>query len=126
MNDINMVPFIDVMLVLLIIFMATAPMMTPSVIQLPSVGQASRTPDKIIQILIDEKNTLKIYDGEHTQTSSLPKLASHIKNMQQNDRQIPVVIAADKNVKYEWVVKAMDTLQRAGITKVGLSVQTTP
>ena len=47
-NEINMVPFIDVMLVLLIIFMVTAPMLTPSMIDLPSVGQADRQPDHFV------------------------------------------------------------------------------
>jgi biopolymer transport protein TolR len=51
-NEINMVPFIDVMLVLLIIFMVTAPLITPSVIDLPSVGKAARQPDQVIQVII--------------------------------------------------------------------------
>ena len=53
-NEINMVPFIDVMLVLLIIFMVTAPLITPSLINLPSVGKADRTPDHFVQVLIDK------------------------------------------------------------------------
>ena len=60
-NDINMVPFIDVMLVLLIIFMVTAPLISPSVIDLPTVGKAATVPDQVIHVEInkDEKITLK-------------------------------------------------------------------
>ena len=51
-SEINMVPFIDVMLVLLIIFMVTAPMITPSMVDLPSVGKAAKQPDQVIQIVV--------------------------------------------------------------------------
>ena len=63
-NEINMVPFIDVMLVLLIIFMVTAPLIAPSMINLPSVGKAASQPDQVIQIVIgkDEALQLKLKD----------------------------------------------------------------
>jgi biopolymer transport protein TolR len=60
MNEINMVPFIDVMLVLLIIFMVTAPLITPSMIDLPTVGQAPRQPDRVIQVLVAKDATLQL------------------------------------------------------------------
>ena len=128
-NEINMVPFIDVMLVLLIIFMVTAPLITPSMIDLPSIGKASKQPDQIIQIILGKNDgvvEVKVKD----QTTSLPlkELASAVKRAQGAKDSIAaagsaVVISADKNVKYESVVKVMDTLQRAGIQRVGLSVQ---
>jgi biopolymer transport protein TolR len=59
-NEINMVPFIDVMLVLLIIFMVTAPLITPSVIDLPSIGKASKQPDQVLQIVIDKDGLLNL------------------------------------------------------------------
>ena len=58
-NEINMVPFIDVMLVLLIIFMVTAPLIAPSVIDLPSVGKAARQPDQIIQVILGKNDSLR-------------------------------------------------------------------
>jgi len=126
MNDINMVPFIDVMLVLLIIFMVTAPLISPTVIDLPSVGKAANIHDQVIQVEItkDEKITLKS-TGKVTQTtsSSLSNLARDVRSLQGEAASGPVVITADRSIKYETVVKAMDTLQRAGVARVGLSVQ---
>jgi len=127
-NEINMVPFIDVMLVLLIIFMVTAPLITPSMIDLPSVGKASRQPDQIIQIVIGKNDSLEMKIKDKTAALSLKDLANTVKNAQgardsATAISSAVVISADKNVKYESVVKVMDTLQRAGIQRVGLSVQ---
>ena len=126
--EINMVPFIDVMLVLLIIFMA--PLIAPSVINLPSVGKAAKAPDRVIQVLIDKNEQLQIKEGNTTTAATVRDLASRVTAVQQATglpaKDVPVVIAADKSVKYETVVKVMDTLQRAGVQRVGLSVQTTP
>ncbi len=123
MNEINMVPFIDVMLVLLIIFMVTAPMVTPSLIDLPSVGKAGRQPDKIIQVVINKDERLEVKGSDGSQSVSQRELAAAVKRAQGEDTNAPVVISADRNVKYETVVKAMDALQRAGVARVGLSVQ---
>jgi biopolymer transport protein TolR len=125
-NEINMVPFIDVMLVLLIIFMVTAPLITPSVVDLPSVGKAKRQPDQVIEVVLnkDESLTLKIKDN--STRVKLGELAGNVKRAQDNagkNVSSAVVISADKNVQYEAVVKVMDTLQRAGVQRVGLSVQ---
>jgi biopolymer transport protein TolR len=122
-NEINMVPFIDVMLVLLIIFMVTAPMITPSLIDLPSVGKAGRQPDRVIQVLINKDERLEIKDADKTQQVTVRELAAAVRRAQAGDENTPVVISADRNVKYETVVKAMDSLQRAGVARVGLSVQ---
>ena len=128
MNEINMVPFIDVMLVLLIIFMVTAPLISPSVIDLPSVGKASTLPDQVIQVEIskEERITLKS-TGTVNQTlqSNMTSLARDVRSLQGEASSGPVVITADRSIKYETVVKAMDTLQRAGVQRVGLSVQLT-
>jgi biopolymer transport protein TolR len=130
MAEINMVPFIDVMLVLLIIFMVTAPLITPSMIDLPSVGKAAKQPDKIVQVIIglDESIKLKV-DSANEQVVSKDQLAQAVKNVLQATPVAPdaaVVISADKHVKYETVVRVMDTLQRAGLPRVGLSVQLAP
>jgi biopolymer transport protein TolR len=127
-NEINMVPFIDVMLVLLIIFMVTAPLITPSMIDLPSVGKAARQPDQIIQIVLGKNDALEMRIKDQTTPLTLQNLATSVKAAQGASGSAAaansaVVISADKNVKYESVVKIMDSLQRAGIARVGLSVQ---
>ncbi|MDD2919606.1 biopolymer transporter ExbD [Rhodoferax sp.] len=128
-NEINMVPFIDVMLVLLIIFMVTAPLIAPSMISLPSVGKAASQPDQVIQIVIgkDEALRLKLKDKSITSTGiSLKEITSAVQQAQAGVPNTAVVISADKAVKYEAVVLVMDALQRAGIARVGLSVQLAP
>jgi biopolymer transport protein TolR len=128
MNEINMVPFIDVMLVLLIIFMVTAPLITPSVIDLPSIGKAAKQPDKVVQVLVAKDEHLEVKSGDKTIPMNLKDIAAAVMQAQlgQPPGSIAVVISADRNVKYEVVVKVMDTLQRAGVQRVGLSVQLTP
>ncbi len=125
-NESNMVPFIDVMLVLLIIFMVTAPMITPSVVDLPSIGKANKQPDKVLQVVIQKDETLELVADGKTSKLMIGGVAEAVKNAQGSDNNTAVVISADRNVKYENVVKVMDTLQRAGIARVGLSVQLAP
>jgi len=125
-NEINMVPFIDVMLVLLIIFMVTAPMITPSVIDLPSVGKAAKQPDQVIQIVVQKDGSLEMVNDAKTSKINFDSLANSVQLAQTGQISSAVVISADRNVKYEMVVKVMDTLQRAGIQRVGLSVQLAP
>ena len=122
-NEINMVPFIDVMLVLLIIFMVTAPLITPSVVDLPSVGKAAKQPDQVIQIVIGKDESIAMKIKEKSTSLGLKEVASAVKKAQSGAANSAVVISADKNVKYETVVKVMDNLQRAGVQRVGLSVQ---
>ncbi len=122
-NEINMVPFIDVMLVLLIIFMVTAPLISPSMINLPSVGKAAKLPDQVLQIVIAKDDSLELKAKDKTTSVTLKDVARTVKQLQTGADNGAVVISADKNVKYETVVKVMDTLQRAGVERVGLSVQ---
>jgi biopolymer transport protein TolR len=132
-SEINMVPFIDVMLVLLIIFMVTAPMISPSQIALPSVGQAGRQPDLFVQIVINQDEQVQVMLGNaagEAPATPMDRLAASVRELQGDGsagaESTPVVISADKNVQYETVVKVMDILQRAGVTRVGLAVQTGP
>ena len=124
MSEINMVPFIDVMLVLLIIFMVSAPLITTGVVDLPSVGKAAQRPERVIEVIIgaDERLRLRV-DGGEPQPLGYGQLAARVKQLQGGNAQTPVVISADKSVKYEQVVRAMDVLQRAGVQRVGLSVR---
>ena len=124
-NEINMVPFIDVMLVLLIIFMVTAPLIAPSMIDLPSVGKAPKQPDQVIEVVIGKDEGLDVKIGEKTVRMSLDGVVAAVKEAQAGKTAgaSAVVISADRNVKYESVVKVMDNLQRAGVQRVGLSVK---
>ncbi|MBP6275987.1 MAG: biopolymer transporter ExbD [Limnohabitans sp.] len=124
--EINMVPFIDVMLVLLIIFMVTAPMITPSVVDLPSVGKAAKQPDKVVQVVIQKDERLELVSEGKTDSATLTSVAASVKGLVGDGDNTAVVISADRTVKYETVVKVMDSLQRAGIARVGLSVQLAP
>ena len=123
-SEINMVPFIDVMLVLLIIFMVTAPLITTGVVDLPSVGKSSKRPDHVVELVVgsDDKVKLRI-DGKDGAPVTMRDVAAKVKELQGGDANTPVVISADKSVKYETVVKVMDTLQRSGVQRVGLSVK---
>lgn len=125
-NEINMVPFIDVMLVLLIIFMVTAPLISPSLIDLPSVGKGKTQPDKVIQIIVAKDESLELKVQDKTTRQPLAGLVAAVRQAQGGDATLPVVISADRNVKYEAVVRVMDTLQRNGVQRVGLSVQLAP
>jgi biopolymer transport protein TolR len=122
--EMNMVPFIDVMLVLLIIFMVTAPLITTGLVELPSVGKAANRPTSVVEVIVgvDAKLKLRLDTGD-PQPTSLAKLGAAVKALQAGNPQVPVVISADKSVKYEQVVRAMDVLQRAGIARIGLSVR---
>ena len=124
-SEINMVPFIDVMLVLLIIFMVTAPLITTGVVDLPSVGAAKVKPQSVIEVVVglDERVKLKVDGQADPVTVSMLQLAARVKQAQNGSKDVPVVISAEKNVKYDVVVRVMDTLQKNGVQRVGLSVK---
>ena len=119
-----MVPFIDVMLVLLIIFMVTAPLITTGVVDLPSVGKSSKRPDHVVELVVGSDDRVKLrIDGKDGAPVVMRDVAAKVRELQGGDANTPVVISADKNVKYETVVRVMDTLQRSGVQRVGLSVK---
>jgi biopolymer transport protein TolR len=130
MNEINMVPFIDVMLVLLIIFMVTAPLITTGVVDLPSVGNSQQRPPAVIELIVgsDERLRIKVDGKAEPVPVPLAQLAARVRSSQSAAggtaaQDVPVVISADRNVRYDSVVRVMDTLQRAGVRRVGLSVR---
>ncbi|AOB40712.1 protein TolR [Bordetella parapertussis] len=121
--DINVVPYIDVMLVLLVIFMVTAPLITPGLIELPSVGQAADVPAKPLEVQISEdgKIALRMREpGATPQDIARTELINQVRS--RITAETPVVIAADGKVPYESVVKVMDELRSSGITRLGLLV----
>ena len=129
-NEINMVPFIDVMLVLLIIFMVSAPLMPTGVVDLPSVGRAKQAPEKVIEVVVGEDDQLSLrIDGQNGGRMKLAELTDRVKATQAGaaggPTAVPVIISARKDVRYDAVVRIMDALQRAGVARVGLTVHTT-
>jgi biopolymer transport protein TolR len=124
MNEINMVPFIDVMLVLLIIFMVTAPLITTGLIDVPTVGKAQQRPQSVIEVMVgsDEKLRLRVDQGDPAAVT-LATLAARVRDRQAGNAEVPVVISADRSVRYENVVRVMDVLQKAGVKRIGLTVK---
>ncbi len=126
MNEINVVPYIDVMLVLLVIFMVTAPMIQPGSVDLPSVGKSSLPPVAPLEVIIKADTSLALLDrskGSTEQVVTRADLAERIKQAQAANPQQAVLIAGDKSVKYEVVLAVMDELQRQQVAKIGLLVQ---
>ncbi len=129
MAEINVVPYVDVTLVLLVIFMVTAPLVTPGVVDLPSVGKSSNAPVAPIEVIVKEDQTLvlRVRDakGASGEERKLAKgeLAGAIRELQAKNPEQPVVIAADKAVRYEAVLNVMDELQKQSVKRVGLMVK---
>ena len=126
MNEINVVPYIDVMLVLLVIFMVTAPLMNPGQVDLPSVGKSLAPPAAPLEVIIKKDNSLALRDhaksGKESKVSR-DELIAILKTRQGAQAEQAVVISADKNVRYEEVINVMDALQQQQIKKVGLLTQ---
>ena len=123
MNQINVVPYIDVMLVLLVIFMITAPLINPGQIELPQVGKTSDPPVQPLEVSIHADRSLWLRDrakGSTERRVSRNELIQEIKAKQQRNAEQAVVIAADKDVRYEAVLEVMDMLQQNQVKKVGL------
>ena len=126
MNEINVVPYIDVMLVLLVIFMVTAPMMNPGQVDLPQVSKSSMPAPAPLEVIIKKDNSLALRDhakGNDESQVSREELISILKSRQEIMPEQAVVISADKSVRYEEVINVMDVLQQQHIQKVGLLTQ---
>ncbi|OGV72033.1 MAG: protein TolR [Methylophilales bacterium RIFCSPHIGHO2_02_FULL_57_10] len=116
MNQINVVPYIDVMLVLLVIFMVTAPMTNPGVVELPQVGQTLKQTAAPLVITIKANKRIEL-DGKPLHRD---ELLAAIRDSIARHPQQAVVIAADKAVRYDDVIGIMDLLKQNQIDKVGL------
>jgi len=117
MNQINVVPYIDVTLVLLVIFMVTAPMTNPGVVELPKVGQTLKQPQSPPIVLTVKENQVVEIEGKALEKDVL-LLTIH--NLLEKTPERSVVIAADKKVIYDDVVQIMNLLKVNKIDKVGL------
>jgi biopolymer transport protein TolR len=126
MNEINVVPYIDVMLVLLVIFMVTAPMIQTGSVDLPSVGKSQQPPVAPLEIIVKADQSLALRDrakGQQETPVARADLGARLREAQAKNPQQAVLIAGDKSVKYEAVLGVMDELQRAQVAKIGLLVQ---
>ncbi len=125
MSEINVVPYIDVTLVLLIIFMVTAPMIVTGSIDLPRVSQASQTPVAAIDITIRQDGSITVkrnVEGDKEVPVIRDELVRAIQALN-TAQDAPIIISAEKAVRYEHVIGTLDTLQRAGFSRVGLNVR---
>ena len=126
MNQINVVPYIDVMLVLLIIFMVTAPMIQTGSVDLPSVAKSSQPQVAPLEVIIHADQSLATKNhakGDAEVAVSRADLPGLIKEARAANPDQAVLIAADKSVRYEAVLDVMDLLQRQQVAKIGLQVR---
>jgi biopolymer transport protein TolR len=130
MNQINVVPYIDVMLVLLVIFMVTAPLVNPGVVDLPSVGKSTTPPAVPLEVMIKSDQSLMLRERPASAAGAVSErvvsqteLVALLRERKKRNPDQAVVISADKDVRYEAVLKVMDELQRQNFSKVGLLVK---
>ena len=127
-NQINVVPYIDVMLVLLVIFMITAPLIAPGEIQLPSVGSKLTPAVNALRVRVNPNKSIDLIDESSSNRrpvkTTLDTLVEQVRDIQAG-RDQPVVIDADKGSRYEDVIGILDRLQQGGIRRVGLLARPT-
>ena len=115
MNQINVVPYIDVTLVLLVIFMVTAPMTNPGLVELPKVGQAMKQVGAPIVVTVRKDGTAEIEGKKLARDQLLFEIKKQLKKAPR-----AVVVAADEKTQYGKVIDVMDLLKQAKVDKVGL------
>ena len=123
MSEINVVPYIDVMLVLLIIFMVSAPLINPGQIELPSVGAKLEPAVAPLEVRVRPNGDLFLVDRNRStdeQRVTRQSLLERVRAAQQARPDQAVVIAGDRSVRYEEVLQVLDLLQRSGVKRVGL------
>jgi biopolymer transport protein TolR len=126
--EMNVVPYIDVMLVLLVIFMVSAPLLSPAVVDLPSVGKGLQAPKGLpFEIIVKADGSLAWRDRNDPNAREAAATREQIIRIawkqQQQKSDLPVVIAGDKAVRYEIVMQLMDGLQKQGVKRIGLLVR---
>lgn len=128
-SEINVVPYIDVMLVLLIIFMAAAPMTNPGAINLPTAAKSSLPPSEYIQIALmpDTTATIGITSSKSAlqpeAVSGRDNLVRRLSVLHQTNPELPLMISADKEIKYNEVVQIISEAKKLGIERVGLATK---
>jgi biopolymer transport protein TolR len=127
-SDINVVPYIDVMLVLLVIFMVAAPMANPNVIDLPTAGKSTQPPAKYIQIdlKLNEKSSISVKQQQQENLETAEDrndLLQKLRSLHQDHPDYPVMIAADKENKYDDVISMISEAKKMGIHRVALATK---
>lgn len=124
MADINVVPYVDVMLVLVVILMVAAPFVNPSVVNLPSVARAGAQKEIPLRVVVRADGRVSIRDATGTTEAAVDagQLGALVR-ARIAAKPAPVVIEADRAVRYEAVIKAMSELQKAGVERVGLALE---
>jgi len=125
-NEINMVPFIDVMLVLLIIFMVTATVITPGSINIPRAGQSSKAPDHPVTVMIDASGAVSADGGKNgpdLKGAGEGDIFAAIADAARQNPELAVMVAADKDIAYQKVIDVTSRLRQAGVARVGLAVR---
>jgi biopolymer transport protein TolR len=119
-NEINVVPYIDVMLVLLVIFMVATPMMTTGSVDLPASGTAPQKPDKYVKVQIKDDGSLSLFSikGDETKLRGIKELKAELAKAA--DQSTPILIAGAKETQYKNVIEVLDEAKRAGFQRVGL------
>jgi biopolymer transport protein TolR len=127
-SEINVVPYIDVMLVLLIIFMVVPPANSPSVINLPSAEKSALPPDDYIQVVLKPNASLSI--GINGKAATAPQdmdnrtaLLRRLRSIHEEHPEYPVMIAGDKESKYDDVIQLISEAKKMGINRVGLATK---
>ena len=129
MSEINVVPYIDVMLVLLIIFMVTAPLINPGQIDLPQSGQKLQPAVAPLEVRVRANGDLAFVNragaGDEVRVSR-QQLVTMVRDAQRATPDQAVVISGDRNVRYEEVLQVLDVLQRNQVKRVGLLARPAP
>ena len=130
LSDINVVPYIDVMLVLVVILMVSAPFVNPSLVELPSVGKSTRAPDAPLEVVVKADGSLLLRDRSPDSANAgmatpvdLDQLIAAVKTRQKTRPDTPVVVSGDKKVRYESITRVLDQLYRNNVRRVGLMVK---
>jgi biopolymer transport protein TolR len=123
MAEINVVPYIDVMLVLLIIFMVAAPLINPGQIDLPQAAQKLDPAVAPLEVRVRQDGDLYVVDRNRSpdeQRVDRDQLVEFVRGAQRANPDQAVVIAGDRSVRYEEVLKVLDLLQQNRVKRVGL------
>ena len=123
MADINVVPYVDVMLVLVVILMVAAPFVNPGLVELPTIAKAGQQKEVPVRVVVRSDGRVSLYDGAKETPVQKGTLAAAVQQQQKGNPATPVVIEADSKVDYKSVIGVMSDLQKAGIDKVGLSLK---
>jgi biopolymer transport protein TolR len=123
MADINVVPYIDVMLVLLIIFMVAAPLINPGQIDLPQAAQKLDPAVAPLEVRVRADGELAVVDRNRSPEElrvNREQLVEFVRGAQRTNPDQAVVIAGDRSVRYEEVLRVLDLLQQSRVRRVGL------